>query len=90
MSTKFNCHTRYEIFSKNIINNLLDSFNNQNLFSQYNNIMQTIQLVGLGCILYIVSYNLRISNKKKLNISHNGDNIEIENPSTCVNLSPGQ
>lgn len=52
--------------------------------------MPTIQLVGLECILYIVSYNLRISNKKKLNISHNGDNIEIENPSTCVNLSPGQ
>lgn len=53
--------------------------------------MPTIQLVGLGCILYIVSYNLCISNKKKkLNISHNGDNIEIENPSTCVNLSPGQ
>lgn len=52
--------------------------------------MPTIQLVGLGCILYIVSYNLRISNKKKMNISHNGDNIEIENPSTCVNLSPGQ
>lgn len=28
--------------------------------------------------------------KKILNISHHRDNIEIENPSTCVNLSPGQ
>lgn len=40
--------------------------------------MPTIQLVGLGCILYIVSYNLRISNKKKLNISHNGDILKLK------------
>lgn len=55
--------------------------------------MPTKQLVfDASYTLYHTISAFQIKKKKILNtcLSHHRDNIEIENPSTCVNLSPGQ